>query len=259
MDLGLHGRTALITGSYRGTGRGIASVLAAEGAHVVIHGFEPGQVDPVVAELQEAGGSAESVVADITTDAGAAALDDVAARTDVLVNNYGTPVGSSWTDIDGWDREWNINVMTGARVTQRCTPGMRDRGWGRVIFIGTIGTRRPGNRNVAYYGAKTALVTLVRTLAMDLRGSGVTANLVSPGMIATAEVQEMVTRRAARDGRGESWDDAERWALDHSMPNLTERIPTPRDIGAVVAMVAGEPAWHINGADLAVDGGAIDA
>ncbi len=99
----------------------------------------------------------------------------------------------------------------------------------------------------------------VRTLTMECSGIGVTANLVSPGMIATDEVREMVMRRAARDGQGDTWAQAERWALDNSMPNLTERIPAPEDIGRVVAFVASEAAWHVNGADLAVDGGARDA
>lgn len=256
MDLGLAGRTALITGSYRGTGAGIAAVLASEGAHVVVHGFESGQPDDVVAEITAAGGSASALIADITGDI----TDDGAyGPVDVLVNNYGTPKGSTWESMDTWQDEWNVNVLTGVRVAQACIPGMRDRSWGRVIFLGTVGTQKPGRRNAGYYGAKTALPTIVRTLAMELRGTGVTANLVSPGMIATSEVQDMVTRRATRDGQGDTWADAERWALENSMPNLTERIPEPSDIGRVVAFVASEAAWHINGADIAVDGGAIDA
>lgn len=258
MDLHLRGRTALVTGSYRGTGRGIAHVLAGEGAHVLVHGFEAGQSEPVVDEIIAAGGSAEAVVADINTD-DIGDLAASAASVDVLVNNYGTPVGSSWHSVDKWTDEWNTNVLSGVRVTQLCVPEMRARGWGRVIFIGTIGTQRPGGRNPGYYGAKTALPTLVRTLAMDLRGTGVTANLVSPGMIATTEVRDMLTRRAARDGVEGSWSDVEAWALANSMPNLTERIPEPEDIGRVVAFVASEAAWHVNGADISVDGGAIDA
>lgn len=259
MDLELAGRTALVTGSYRGTGSGIVRSLAAEGAHVIVHGFETGQPDDVVAQITGSGGSAEGVVANILSDDGAADLSDVAANVDVVVNNYGAPRGSSWTSLEHWHEEWNVNVLASVRVAQLCMPAMRERGWGRVIFVGTVGTQQPGKRNVGYYGAKTALPTLVRTLAMELRGTGVTANLVSPGMIATPEVQEMVMRRAARAGEGDSWEQAERWALENSMPNLTEQIPTPDDIGRVVAFVASGAAWHINGADIAVDGGARDA
>lgn len=257
MDLHLAGRTALVTGSYRGTGAGIARVLAGEGANVVVHGFETGQPDDVVAEIVAAGGKARGVIADLRRDDGLAEL--AALDVDVLVNNYGTPGGSSWDSMDHWQDEWNANVLTSVRATQAFVPGMRDRGWGRVIFLGTVGTQRPGARNSGYYGAKTALPVIVRTLAMDLRGTGVTANLVSPGMIATTEVREMIMRRASRHDAGDTWEQAQEWALKNSMPNLTERIPEPEDIGRVVAFVASEAGWHINGADLAVDGGTVDA
>ena len=259
MDLGLTGRTALITGSHRGTGAGIAQVLADEGARVIVHGFEEGQPDATVAAITEAGGDASGLVADLATDDGVDAIRAELAAVDVLVNNYGTPSRSSWTSMEAWTDEWNRNVLTGARCTQAAIVGMRERGWGRVIFLGTVGSRMPGDRNVGYYAAKAGLPALVRTLAQELRGSGVTANLVSPGMIATTEVRDMVMRRAERDGAGDTWEEAQRWALANSMPNLTERIPEPADIGRVVAFVASEAAWHITGADIAVDGGAIDA
>lgn len=259
MDLGLTGRTALITGSYRGTGAGIAQVLASEGAEVIVHGFASGQPDETVASIVDAGGQARDLIADLDTDEGVESIRDELEAVDVLVNNYGTPSRSSWTSMEAWSDEWNRNVLTGARCTQAAIAGMRTRGWGRVIFLGTVGTRMPGDRNVGYYTAKAGLPALVRTLAQELRGTGVTANLVSPGMIATSEVRDMVMRRAQREGRGDSWEDAQRWALEHTMPNLTERIPEPADIGRVVAFVASEAAWHITGADLAVDGGAVDA
>lgn len=259
MDLGLAGRTALITGSHRGTGAGIAQVLADEGARVIVHGFEPGQPNATVAAITEAGGEASGLVADLATDDGVDAIRSELAAVDVLVNNYGTPSRSSWTSMEAWTDEWNRNVLTGARCTQAAIVGMRDRGWGRVIFLGTVGSRMPGDRNVGYYAAKAGLPALVRTLAQELRGSGVTANLVSPGMIATTEVREMVMRRAQRDGVGDTWEEAQRWALASSMPNLTERIAEPADIGRVVAFVASKAAWHITGADIAVDGGAVDA
>jgi len=259
VDLGLSGRIAFVSGSYRGTGSGIAHALADEGAHVLVHGFEPGQPDEVVAAIQASGGSATGLVADLASDQGVAAIADQLATVDVLVNNYGSPTRSSWSSTEAWAEEWERNVMVGVRCTQLAIEGMRERGWGRVIFLGTVGTRMPGDRNVGYYTAKAGLPALVRTLAQELRGSGVTSNLVSPGMIATTEVKDMVIRRAERDGRGTSWEEAEQWALANSMPNLTARIPDPIDIGRVVAFVASDAAWHITGADIPVDGGAVDA
>lgn len=259
MDLGLEARTAFVSGGYRGTGAGIAHALATEGAHVIVHGFEAGQPDEVVEQIVGAGGSARGVVGDIGTDDGAAELSEELATVDVLVNNYGTVSGSSWTSTDSWVDEWNRNVLTAMRCTQLAIPAMQERAWGRVIFLGTVGSRMPGDRNVGYYTAKAGLPALVRTLAQELRGSGVTANLVSPGMIATAEVRAMVTRRAERAGVDSNWEAAEQWALENAMPNLTGHIPDPIDIGRVVAFVASQAAWHITGADVPVDGGAVDA
>lgn len=259
MDLQITGKSALVTGSYRGTGAGIAHALAAEGVEVFVHGFEPGQPDEVVAAIRAEGGAASPVIADITVDDPEADAALAALAPDILVNNYGAPMGSSWGSIDTWAEEWNRNVLTSVRVAQACTPAMKERGWGRVIFVGTVGSRRPGSRNPGYYAAKAGLPALVRTLALDLRGTGVTANLVSPGIIATTEMRTMLTRSATKRGVGDAWDDVERWALDNTMPNLTERLPDPLDIGRVVAFVASEAAWHITGADLAVDGGTIDA
>lgn len=258
MDLGLTGKRALVTGSYRGTGAGIARTLADEGATVIVHGFEDGQPDAVAAEIEATGGSVETLVADFRVDeedGGVAPIEGI----DILVNNYGAPRGSSWDAIDDWAEEWNTNVLASVRATQACLPSMRERGWGRVIFLGTTGTRKPGTRNPGYYAAKSGVHTLVRTLAMECRGSGVTANLVSPGIIATDEVRDAMTRRAARAGVEGDWPAVEAWAVEHAWPNLTERIPDPADIGRFVAFVASEAAWHINGADLAIDGGAVDA
>lgn len=259
MDLGLRNRTALVTGGYRGTGAGIAQVLAAEGAHVVVHGFEPGQGASVVELIVDAGGSAAVAVADILTDEGVADLDSVAADIDILINNYGTPRGSSWDSMDSWAQEWNSNILTGVRVAQRCLPGMKDRGWGRVIFLGTVGSSMPGESNPGYYGAKAGGHAIVRTLAMNLRDTGITANLISPGMIATDEVRAAFTRRAKHDGVTGGWPEVEAWAMSNAMGNLTGRIPEPADIGRLVAFVASEHGWHLNGADLAIDGGAVDA
>jgi 3-oxoacyl-[acyl-carrier protein] reductase len=264
MDLELTGRVALVTGSYRGTGSGIARILAAEGAAVAVHGFVEGQADAVIEGITAAGGRAVAVVGDLMSDAGGEALlaqvEHALGPIDILVNNYGTPTDTTWeTPADEWHDGWGRNVLTGVRLAQRTVPSMRQRGWGRVIFIGTIGAARPGETNPDYYGAKAALPALVRSLAKHLRGSGITANLVSPGMIATAEIRASMMRRAEAAGRGGGWDAAARWALEEAMPNLTERIPDPDDIGRFVAFVASEAAWHLNGADLRVDGGALDA
>ena len=263
MDLGLRGRVVLVSGGYRGTGAGTAKVLAAEGALVAVHGFELAQADEVVAEITAANGQAAAVDGSLSDEAGVervvGQVEEAFGPVEILVNNYGAPGRTGWESAaDEWYDGWDRNVLTAVRLTQRVLPAMRAAGFGRVVFLGTIGTRRPGAQNPDYYGAKGALPVLVRSLAKELRGTGVTANLVSPGMIATAEVRASIERRAAREGV-DGWAAAQRWALDNSMPNLTEQIPEPEDIGRFVAFVASDAAWHMTGVDLQVDGGAIDA
>jgi 3-oxoacyl-[acyl-carrier protein] reductase len=259
VDLGLARRRALVTGSYRGTGAGIARVLAREGAEVIVHGGEPGQGADVVAGIVAEGGAASLATGDLASDAAVGEMIAAVGPIDVLVNNSGAPSGSTWESMERWAEEWDRNMLAGVRTAQAVLPTMRTSGWGRIVFVGTVGTRMPSTRSPGYYGAKAGLHAICRSLAQELRGSGVTCNLISPGMIATDEVKASLTRRAERDGEGASWEQAQRWALRTAMPNLTERIPEPEDIGRVVALVVSDAAWHINGAEIAVDGGTLDA
>jgi 3-oxoacyl-[acyl-carrier protein] reductase len=265
MDVGLQGRVALVTGSYRGTGAGIARMLAAEGAVVLVHGFSAGQADPVVRSIVERGGTAHAVSGDLCTDSGAdqvvAECLDAAGGVDVLVNNYGIAEGGGWFEHDSasWFDVYDKNVVTGVRLVHRLVPQMREQGWGRVIFLATVGATRPGVRHPQYYTAKAALPGLTVSLAKELSGSGVTVNTVSPGIIATDEIREMFTLRARERGLPQDWASVERMILDTAMANPSGRVATPDDIGRVVAFLAGEVGWHVNGAHLRVDGGACDA
>ena len=264
MDLGLDGKLALVTGGYRGTGAGIAAVLAAEGARVLVHGFEPGQADEVVAAIRDDGGVADPVVGDLLSED---AADDIARQVGghgplgVLVNNYGVAEGGSWahSDTDAWIESYEKNVLSGVRLVRRFIPQMREAGWGRIIFVSTIGATRPGTANPQYYAAKGALPTMTVSLAKELADTGITVNTVSPGMIATDEIVEMYTRRAERDGHPTDRAAVEQQMLAGFLPNPSGRVPTPVDIGGVVAFVASVPAWHVNGTHLRVDGGAADA
>jgi len=262
MDLGLNDKVVLISGSYRGTGAGTAKVMAREGAIVAVHGHQDGQATATAEEIRAAGGQAIDVHGDLLTAKGVESIvcevEQRCGTIDVLVNNYGAPTKTNWSDpAEIWHEAWETNVVSGVRLTQRVLPAMKTQGWGRVIFLGTVGTEKPGKENPDYYSSKAALPVLVRTLAKELRGTGVTANLVSPGIIATDEVRAMLERRASRQNI-EGWDEVQRWAIENVTPNLTGRIPEPQDIGRYVAFLASEAAWHITGADFKADGGTID-
>jgi NAD(P)-dependent dehydrogenase (short-subunit alcohol dehydrogenase family) len=128
-------------------------------------------------------------------------------------------------------------------------------GWGRIVFVATVGATRPGTGIPEYYAAKGALPSIAVSLGKHVAGSGITVNCVSPGVIATPEIVEQFTERARREGRGTDWPSVERVILE-GMPNPSGHVPSPEDVGRFVAYVVSEPAWHLNGAHLRFDGGA---
>ena len=264
MDLQLDEKVVLVTGSNRGTGCGVAGVLAAEGATVIVHGFEQAGAETVAEELRAAGGRAHAVSGDIRTDAGAdatvAAVRDVTDHLDVLVNNYGVAEGGGWLDgtSDDWLDIYHKNVLSGVRLVRHFLPEMVERRSGRVIFVSTVGATRPREQMPHYYASKAALVNMAVSLAKEVAGSGVTVNTVSPGIIATAEVRESMTRRAARRGLGTDWAQVEKVAMEEFMPVPVGRIGRVEDVGYLIAFLASDLAGYINAANLRIDGGSAE-
>lgn len=264
VELGLDDRVALVTGSYRGTGAGIARVLAQEGATVLVHGLEPGQADEVSGTLAREGYDVHPVCGDIRTDEGADAVARLAAEVtgpvDVLVNNYGTAEGGGWLDgpLSDWHHMYEVNVLSGVRMVQRLVPAMKEQGWGRVLFLSTVGNARPRAQMPGYYASKTALLNMAISLSKDLAGTGITVNTVSPGIIATAEVKESLMRRARKAGHEGTWEEIHQFAAREFMPNVAGRIGTVDDVGQLVAFLSSDLAGYVTGANIRIDGGAAD-
>jgi 3-oxoacyl-[acyl-carrier protein] reductase len=264
VDLGLAGKIALVSGSYRGTGSGIAEALAREGATVAVHGFETGQADPVVERLRADELDAHAVHGDIICDEGArelvAQVEAQFGHVDVLINNYGVAEGGRWmtTSTDEWVEIYQKNVLSGVRLVHAFAPGMRERGWGRIVWLGTIGSTRPGPRMPHYYASKAALPNVCVSLAKELAGTGITVNLVSPGLIATAEVKAHILRRAAEKGWGDDWDTIQRHAVEEMTGSANGRIAEIEEVANLVAYLAGQHAASITGTNFRIDGGSTD-
>jgi 3-oxoacyl-[acyl-carrier protein] reductase len=259
MDMGLSGRRALVTGSSAGLGRAIAEMLAAEGVVVVVHGRDTERTDAVAAGIRTAGGDASAVVGDLATDSGADAVAEATGAVDILVNNAGTYDGLPWSKVatDMWGQIYETNVVSGVRMIERFVPGMRTRGWGRVIQIGGGLAIQPGVDQPHYQATLAARHNLTVSLARDLAGSGVTANIVAPGAVLTDPVREMVSELGSVNGWGPEWPDIETAASSALVPNDIGRFGRPEEIAAAVVFLASTHAGYISGADIRVDGGTI--
>lgn len=256
MKLDLQGHRALVTGSHRGTGSVIARRLAEEGAAVVVHGFDA----TAAAAIAEDIGGAEAVAGDLLSDAGALAIWEAANRhgpIDILINNYGSSDRGDFehTGAEAWQLMYEHNVLSATRMIRLALPSLRGAGWGRIINLGTAGTQRPGAANPHYYAAKGALITATEALARDLAGTGVRVNLVSPGIIHTAEVEAWMRRTASREGWGEDWGEIERRAVRSRFPNAAGRFARRDEVADLVCFLASPRADYIHGQNLHIDGG----
>ncbi|WP_030452583.1 SDR family NAD(P)-dependent oxidoreductase [Herbidospora cretacea] len=259
MDLHLKGRRALVTGSSSGLGEAIARLLAAEGAEVVVHGRNAARTEAVAEAIRGDGGAAVTAVGDLGTDEGADAVAAKAGPVDVLVNNAGVYDHRGWGELTSgdWADVYNVNVVAAARMIRRLVPGMRARGWGRVIQIGGGLASQPTADAPHYNATLAARHNLATSLARELKGTGVTSNVVSPGAVLVDHVRELVTQIAPARGWSGEWADLERAASEEWVPNDADRFGRPGEIAGAVAYLCGPYADYVSGATLRVDGGTV--
>ncbi len=263
MDLRLAGKRALVTGSSSGIGEAIVKLLAAEGIAVVVHGRNEDRANAVAQAIRAEGGKAEVALGDLTTDAGADAVAVAALASgpiDILVNNAGVLPRRSWAEATAeiWAQTYNSNVISGVRMIQRLIPQMRERHWGRVIQIGGGLSQQPHALQPDYNASLAARHNLAVSLARELKGTGVTSNVVAPGAILASEAaRAMLAQMAQAHGWGETWEEMERNATQAIAPNDVGRFGRPEEIAAAVAYLASPLADYVSGATIRVDGGTI--
>jgi NAD(P)-dependent dehydrogenase (short-subunit alcohol dehydrogenase family) len=259
VDLQLADKIALVTGSTAGIGHGIAASLAREGASVIVSGRTAAAVDSAVAAMKaDTGGKVTGSAGDLSVAAVAETLVQRHPIVDILVNNLGifeVKPFEEITDAD-WQRFFDVNVLSGARLARLYLPAMRARNWGRIIFISSESGYHIPAEMIHYGMTKAAQIAVARGLAETTAGTGITVNSVLPGPTRSRGVGDFVAEMAAKSGR--SAETVEREFFKSARPtSLLQRFATPEEVAAMVTYVASPLSAATNGAALRVDGGTI--
>jgi NAD(P)-dependent dehydrogenase (short-subunit alcohol dehydrogenase family) len=261
MKIDLSGKTALVTGSTAGIGYAIVKGLAASGAEVVVNGRGQARVDEAIAKLAKAvaGGKFRGIAADVSTAAGCQELLAVLPQVDILINNAGIFEPKSFFEIpdEDWSRFFEVNVMSGVRLSRGYLPGMLKRNWGRIVFISSESGLNIPTEMIHYGTTKTAQLSISRGLAKLTRGSGVTVNSVLPGPTLSEGVEGFVKDLARQNGQSEA-EAASQFVKQHRPSSLLQRFASTDEIANMVVYVASKEASATNGAALRAEGGIVD-
>jgi 2-hydroxycyclohexanecarboxyl-CoA dehydrogenase len=245
-------RVAFVTGGAQGIGRGIATSLAEAGFRVAIADMNLDVAEQTAKELTADGGEVVAVEVNVTSlesvKSAVAAVEADLGPIDVVVNNAGWDDFMPFlkTDEEFWDKILDINFKGQLRVIHTVVPGMRERGFGRIINIGSDAGRVGSSLEAVYSGAKGGIIAFTKTLAREVATKGITANTVCPGPTDTP---------ALRTFTASSGDDAEKVLAGMTRAVPMKRLGTPEDIGPAVAFLASDAAGFITGQTLSVSGG----
>jgi NAD(P)-dependent dehydrogenase (short-subunit alcohol dehydrogenase family) len=262
MKIDLSGKRALVTGSTAGIGYGIAKGLAAAGATVIVNGRKQDTVDAAIETLRGEIPAAQvrGVVADVSTEAGCAALLRAEPAADILVNNVGifAPQDFFETPDEVWSRFFDVNVLSGVRLSRAYAPGMVEQGWGRIVFMASESGLNIPVEMIHYGVTKTANIAVARGLAKRLAGTNVTVNSVLPGPTLSDGVEVMLADEVKKSGKSIK-EVGDAFVKAHRGSSLIQRIATVEEVANMVVYVCSMQASATTGAALRVDGGVIDA
>jgi 3-oxoacyl-[acyl-carrier protein] reductase len=262
VDLGLTGRTCVVTGASRGIGRAVAERLCAEGANTFLVARSADALDEVVTSLDDAPGNAVSLPADVTDAAAAervaAAARDAFGPVDVLVNNAGD---ASWRSLDevpdeDWYAAWELNVMAPLRFMRATIPAMRERGWGRVVNVASTAGKRPSAMMPEYSVAKAAELSLSRLHADLYAADGVLVNAICPGPVKSEMWMAPggLLDQSQEASGATSRDDA---LAEAGSKRPIGRLAEVDEIAGAIVFLCSERASYVAGAAWSVDGGTV--
>jgi NAD(P)-dependent dehydrogenase (short-subunit alcohol dehydrogenase family) len=262
VDLKLIGKVALVTGSTAGIGFAIAQSLASEGAHVYVNGRTRQRVDAAIAAIRShaAAAKVDGIVADFSGSAGAEAVIADLPALDVLVNNVGIFEPKPFADIPDadWQRFFEINVMSGVRLSRHYLQGMLKKNWGRILFISSESGVQIPPEMVHYGMTKTAQIAVARGIAESVAGTGVTVNSILAGPTESEGVGAFVEAMAKQQNKSKAEVEKEFFAQVRPS-SLLKRFAAVEEVAAMATYLAGELSSATNGAALRVDGGVVRA
>jgi 3-oxoacyl-[acyl-carrier protein] reductase len=258
VDLGIEGRACVVTGASRGIGLASARALAAEGARVLLVARSEDALSEAVESVE---GAAAGLPLDVTSPSAADAIVEECTsrfgRVDVLVNNAGTSRGRALEELtdEEWDEQWDLHVMASMRLMRAAIPGMVERGWGRVVNVGSSSGKRPSLSNAAYSVSKAAQHALSRVFADTYADKGVLVNAVAPGPV---ETPLWMAEGGLADQAAERAGVSREEALEAARGKIPiGRFGREEEIAAVVAFLCSERASDVVGSTWSVDGGAV--
>jgi 3-oxoacyl-[acyl-carrier protein] reductase len=262
VDLGLAAKTCVVTGASRGIGRETARQLCAEGAQVLLVARSEDELRAATGECERTGGRASALVLDVTDPGAGEHMLEKATESfgqiDVLVNNAGT---AKWRDVEDipdedWQAAWELNVMAPLRAIRAVVPGMRERGWGRIVNVSSTAGKRPSKNMPEYSVVKAAMLSLSRLYADRCAADGVLVNAVCPGptksglWISDGGLAEQSAKLSRLEGREEALEQA-------ASGRPIKRLAEVEEIAAAIVFLCSERASYVAGAAWSVDGGTV--
>jgi NAD(P)-dependent dehydrogenase (short-subunit alcohol dehydrogenase family) len=262
MDLQLKGKKALITGSTAGIGFSTAQALAAEGASVVVNGRTQKRVDSAIAEIRKAHAGAEvsGIAADVSSREGCAKVIQSVRAVDVLINNMGLFEPKPFEKIpdEDWMRFFEANVMSGVRLSRHYLAGMREKNWGRIIFVSSESAVQIPAEMIHYGMTKTAQVAVARGISETVAGTGITVNSVLAGPTRSEGVETFISQMGAQKGSDSAAFEKE-FFKNIRPSSLLQRFATTDEVANMIVYLSSRLASATNGAAIRVDGGVIRA